>query len=135
MPYQEIAQAILRSSEIRIQNSTDLDRNGALVRALAFVFPEGAAELSLEDKGGYLELNLVPILLFVDCGEVDEWRAIPIGVIQYIEILERWFVAEPSQLITSRFAGFKVIGTEGTFEINVDDDTVGAFAVRVCGKL
>ena len=136
MSYQEIAQTILDSSEIRIRNTSALQTTGSLVGAFAFVSPKTVTELSLEDTGGYLDLCVEPILRPIQLADIDEWTTIFSGVILYMEVLERWFIEEPSRILKSRFAGFKVIGNRFIIEANVDDDMVGVFkARRVIGDI
>lgn len=131
MPYQEIAQTILDSSEIRVSNESAFGSSGSLVNAFAFVTPHMVVELSLEDKGEYLDLRVEPVLRNVNKVHVDEWTSIFSGVIVHIEIFQRWFIEEPSRRLSSRFAGFKVIGDKKILEVHVDDDVIGAFIARL----
>lgn len=135
MPYEKIAQAILQSSEIRISKSSEPGEREFPVKALAFVSSAGSVELSLEEKGDYLETRIEPQLRQISGTDIAAWYTVSTGTIQYIEIIQRWFIEEPAKLLGARFAGLRIVGIVRTLEAEVDDDMVGAFVVRLTGHI
>jgi hypothetical protein len=134
MSYQALVKIALESLEIRIPTSFSLDRGRAVTPAIAFIGRENCAELRLEDKGGHLELDIRPKLRSIPREEILSWRAIASGVVQYIELKERWFLEYPSGKIMSRFNGITVTAHDNMLDITVDDDVVGAFIVNVIAE-
>ncbi|HEU0098853.1 MAG TPA: hypothetical protein VFQ67_08775 [Allosphingosinicella sp.] len=131
MPYQEIIEAILRSHEIRIATHTSDNANNVLVEAIGLVCDDRIIKLSLHDRGGYLDLDIVPILQEATYQEIADWRQLISDNVNFLELKQRWFVGQPSGEILNRFHGITIVGQSSAISIEVDDDVVGAFRVEV----
>lgn len=130
MSYQEIAAQILSSREIRIPVSADSGVEKTLVPAIAFVNVELSRRLTLEDRGSYLNLDIVPVIEEISAQEVADWETLMAEDINYIEINERWFAEQPSGVILKRFHGIKIFGGRCGLNIELSDDVVCAFIIN-----